>query len=276
MHLNGIMQPNNRNLSLIFISDLHLHPNHPELIQALSHFFENKITSDSYLFILGDLFETWLGDDSGLQLYHEVISLLARQSKKGSRIYFMHGNRDFLVGSDFSKVTGVTLIPDYYKIELGEHKILLLHGDTLCTKDEDYQKFRQLVRNPKWKINFLAKTVDERETIAQNYRQQSKVMSAQKKGCIMDVSEEEVMRQMRNHNCDVMIHGHTHRPKIHCYRSTQYSNLTHRIVLGDWHEHYHYLQWGEKGPVQLVKHLIKENREIHRHDITKTRATSSF
>ena len=172
------------------------------------------------MFILGDLFEAWLGDDLGLAMYPEVATLLAQQPQQGTQIYFISGNRDFLVGEAFSRATGVTLLPEAYQLQMGKDRILMLHGATMCTDDIDYQKFRQQGRQPRWQIEFQAQPADVRIAIASQYRQQSQSLPAQKPESIMDVSEAEVLFQLQQHDCIVLIHGHTHRPIVHCYKAT--------------------------------------------------------
>lgn len=238
----------------LFISDLHLHHGRPELTQALHDFCQQQVEPQSKLFILGDLFEAWLGDDLGLAMYAEVVALLARQTQQGTQIYFISGNRDFLVGEAFSRTTGVTLLPEAYQLQMGQDRILLLHGDTLCTDDTDYQKFRQQVRQPQWQIEFLAQPADVRIAIANQYRQQSQSLTAQKPESIMDVSEAEVLCQLQQHDCNVLIHGHTHRPKVHRYNTTK--DILQRIVLGDWDKHFYYLKWPDEGAWQLLKQTI--------------------
>ncbi len=216
----------------LFIADLHLKPSEPQTLSLACKFF-TAASQAKALYILGDLFEYWLGDDAadpGLQLIHDA---LLKLSESGCKLHLMHGNRDFLLGHTYAESIKATLhISDTLTIKLGSQEYLLLHGDTLCTDDVGYQQLRQYVRNPDWQAQFLAKTVEERMGEANNLREKSRQAVADKQAVIMDVNEEAVVRCFNEHKINTLIHGHTHRPNEHQYNAA--SPRT-RLVLGDWH-----------------------------------------
>ena len=214
-----------------FISDLHLSEKHPELTQAFFKFLEESKEACTHLFILGDLFETWIGDDDDLPLHNEIKQALLSFTTNGPKTFFMHGNRDFLVGKSFATETGITILPDPYTLEINDQKVVLSHGDFLCTDDQDYIDFRNQVREQNWQSNFLSKSLDERKQIAANLRTDSKEATSKKADSITDVNEQSVLNFVNQHEPDLFIHGHTHRPNIHNAGSSK------RIVLGDWGNH---------------------------------------
>tara|TARA_B100000767_G_C19745873_1_gene528476 strand:- start:1146 stop:1859 length:714 start_codon:yes stop_codon:yes gene_type:complete len=232
----------------LFIADLHLHPARPEHSCALIDFCQQRINVDDELYILGDLFEAWIGDDVGVITYADVIACLKNLTDSGTKVYFMAGNRDFLVGQKFSQSTGVQILPDPTVVNFDGQNVLLMHGDTLCTDDISYQDFRLLVRDPTWQHNFLAMSPALRMQQAAHYRQQSQAMTAIKSNDIMDVNLDTVTQVMNQHQVSLLIHGHTHRPKVHHLDSGE------RIVLGDWGGHFDYLSW----PQGEAWHLIRE------------------
>ena len=176
-----------------FISDLHLSEKHPELIQAFFKFLDESKEACTHLFILGDLFETWIGDDDDLPLYREIKQALLSFTTNGPETFFMHGNRDFLVGESFAKETGITILPDPYILDINGQNVILSHGDFLCTDDKDYIDFRNQVREKDWQTNFLNKTLDERKKIAANLRTDSKEATSKKADSITDVNEQSVL-----------------------------------------------------------------------------------
>ena len=216
-----------------FISDLHLDDRRPETTALLKVFLQEKATTADALYILGDLFEFWLGDDVPSKCSIDVAEALSNLANKGVPCYFMHGNRDFLVQDGYAKLAGVELLPEEHVVDLYGERVLLMHGDSLCTDDVPYQQFRTVVRNPAWQLDFLGKTPQERLQIAL----QARDASAEHKGNvdmnIMDVNSDEVNRAFERHDVLRMIHGHTHRPATHDLvvngRNAQ------RIVLGDWY-----------------------------------------
>lgn len=215
-----------------FISDLHLDPARQQTIDLSLRFFKH-VEGSQALFIIGDLFEYWLGDDAADPRLNSVYTALKSVSERGTHVHLMHGNRDFLVGEAFAARIGATLHrDDHVVVCLGDKQYSLLHGDTLCTDDVDYQGLRQLVRDPNWQAEFLALTIDERIAKAQALRDKSREAVASKTQGIMDVNDAAV-----NTHCDTfpnncLIHGHTHRPFDHELPND--SPTPRRLVLGDW------------------------------------------
>ena len=211
-----------------FISDLHLSDKHPELTQAFFKFLNESKEACTHLFILGDLFETWIGDDDDLPIHLEIKQALLSFTTNGPETFFMHGNRDFLVGESFAKETGITILPDPYSLDINGRNVILSHGDFLCTDDQDYIDFRNQVREEDWQTNFLNKTLDERKQIAATLREDSKEATSKKSDAITDVNNQSVEDFINKHQPHFFIHGHTHRPNIHDVGASK------RIVLGDW------------------------------------------
>ncbi len=220
---------------ILFISDLHLTPDRPLIIKLFCQFVNERAIYSEALYILGDFFEYWIGDDdpaNGLESIFEAFDTL---KKHNIPVYFMHGNRDFLISSGFEKRAHCKIIPDPKIITINSNKIILLHGDSLCTKDTQYQKFKQLVRSDTWKEEFSSKSLAERKSIVEGLRDTSKTETSNKDEEIMDAEQEAIDEIMRDEKVDYMIHGHTHRPNIH--NSTLDNRTITRIVLGDWYEH---------------------------------------
>ncbi|WP_432694937.1 UDP-2,3-diacylglucosamine diphosphatase [Marinobacterium sp. YM272] len=215
-----------------FLADLHLQPERPDITRAFLYFLDRIIKPGDSLYLLGDIFEYWIGDDAPLAGMEPIFNRLDQLSSGGSEIYFQHGNRDFLVGEQFADRIGAKLLPDAQVIELNAGPALLMHGDQLCTDDEPYQQFRSQVRNPQWQQQFLSQSIDHRRSIAEQMRAQSKAQGAMKAETIMDVNADKVCRQMRQHGVELLIHGHTHRPAIHENQIT--AGRGKRFVLGDW------------------------------------------
>ena len=218
--------------STLFISDLHLDAARPAVTRALADFLLKHSTCNA-LYILGDLFESWIGDDDDAALAQELRSLLKRFSANGPELYIMQGNRDFLLGRSFCDDTGAHLLPDPSVIDLYGTPTLLMHGDSLCTDDIPYQQFRQLVRNPLWQQDFLAKTPQERLQAALEARDASATHKGAVDMDIMDVNADQVLNRFIRHGVHRMIHGHTHRPAIHELEVN--GEAAERIVLGDWY-----------------------------------------
>lgn len=212
----------------LLISDLHLAKERPAVTRAFFRFMEQEAVHADELYILGDLFEAWIGDDDPGALARAVVAGLRKLSDSGTRVYFIHGNRDFLIGRRFARQTGCTLLPSYHCITSGEQKLLLCHGDTLCTEDKAYQRYRRRVRNPlvRWLLTHLP--LDRRLKMAADWRARSMAANSNKPANIMDVTPSEVERQLAAHGAAVVIHGHTHRPGIHHHDNGD------RVVLGDW------------------------------------------
>lgn len=219
----------------LFISDLHLTAERPEANERFFRFIEDKARDAAALYVLGDLFEVWIGDDDLAGKFNSVVvGFFAALVKSGTPLYLMHGNRDFLMGRRFSRATGATLLKDPSVVDVDGTPTLLMHGDTLCTDDVEYQKFRGLVRNPVWQQQFLAKPVAERRAFAAQARGESRKQTAMKAAEIMDVDQGAVESVMRTHGVRRLIHGHTHRLATH--RFDLDGQTAERIVLGDWYE----------------------------------------
>ncbi|WP_346839761.1 UDP-2,3-diacylglucosamine diphosphatase [Microbulbifer sp. SAOS-129_SWC] len=214
------------------ISDLHLDEHRPDITRAFFDFLRGRAAGAEALYILGDFFEVWIGDDDDAPLVAEVAAELSRYSGGGAEVYLMHGNRDFLLGQAFAQRAGAVLLPDPSLVTLGGQKVLLMHGDSLCTLDEEYMAFRRQARDPHWQAALLAKPLAERRQIAAQIRAASKSMNSRKAEDIMDVTPAEVDAIMRQHGVHTLIHGHTHRPARHQF--TLDGAPAERIVLGDW------------------------------------------
>jgi len=234
-------------MTTLFISDLHLSSERPDISQAFHYLLQNIAPSADALYILGDLFEVWLGDDLILPEYHESISEIKTLSNKNVPIYIMRGNRDFLFGEKFESLSGATLIDDPTIIDLYGSKTLLMHGDTLCTDDVKYQEFRAMVRNPAFQKDFLSKTPEERIAIAKQLRDTSKSETNSKAEEIMDVNLTAVVNTMTEHNVQNLIHGHTHRPATHELEVN--NSAAKRIVLNDWYDSGFVLNYSSSGSI---------------------------
>lgn len=224
-------------MALYFISDLHLEASRPDISDAFFSYLDNLPADAEHLYILGDFFEVWVGDDDDDSFHNQVIDALARKTAAGTRISLMHGNRDFLIGSAFAERTGVTLLPDPFLLEYASrdahrHKYLLMHGDSLCTADTRYMAFRAQVRSPAWQAALLQKSLQERRAIARSLREASQKEGSEKAEYIMDVTLQEVIDALVTAGVRTLIHGHTHRPAIHDVDTGHARGK--RIVLGDW------------------------------------------
>ncbi len=218
----------------LFISDLHLTPERPGTLTLFNRFLQEKAVSADQLYILGDLFDAWIGDDFDAPPIPDILSALSRLSSTGVELYFMRGNRDFLVGEGFAAATGCTLLNDPCTIEVTGSRALLMHGDLLCSDDLDYQAARKLVRNPAFIADLLAKPIPERIALAAEYRKRSGEATSMKAAEIMDVNQETVENYMLEAGVELLIHGHTHRPDHHRFQLG--GQPARRIVLPEWHE----------------------------------------
>jgi UDP-2,3-diacylglucosamine hydrolase len=225
---------------LVFISDLHLMPERPEVMDLFIRFNEDIAAKADSLYILGDFLEVWWGDDDPAVGYQGVFNSLTKlATEHKTEIFLMHGNRDFMIGEALAERCHFSIIHDPHKITVRNRDALLMHGDTLCIDDVEYQKFRQMVRNPLWQQQVLTKTLEERFQLAQSIRENSKHSTTGKSEYIMDVNQAETEKVFLENDIDLIIHGHTHRPAIH--HKTINGHDTTRIVLGDWHETGSYL-----------------------------------
>ena len=229
----------------LFISDLHLDAVRPAIAAQFERFLEDIAPRSQALYILGDLFEYWVGDDGLALPFPGRIAAALRPLAARVPVRFMHGNRDFLVARGFADATGTRIIADPTVIDLHGTPTLLMHGDTLCTDDKPYQAFRAQVRDPAWQRAALARPIAERLAIAQGMRTESEGAKRAKAMDIMDVSRDAVERAFEESGCDVMIHGHTHRPGRHEYRVAGRERV--RWVLPDWYERGGYLEASPAG-----------------------------
>jgi len=226
----------------LFISDLHLCASRPHITVAFLDFLKKTASQAVALYILGDLFEYWAGDDDIQDIHHQpVISAFKHLANAGVKLYLMHGNRDFLISNTFCDAAGMTLLPDPSLISLHGKTVLLSHGDDLCTDDVEYQKFRLQVRAAKWQEDFLKLPLQVRKDQIETIRMRSEHEKSQKSMQIMDVNQAAVDQLLKTyHYPELLIHGHTHRPHQHQIQLDGH-NMT-RWVLGDWYEQGSYLR----------------------------------
>lgn len=221
-------------MTTLFIADIHLGNEHPEISQRFCDFLYDEASRATALYILGDLFEVWIGDDGNQPEHSAAITALQQLTQSGVPVYLMHGNRDFLLGSRFASETGCTLIDDPVVIDLYVKPTLLMHGDSLCTDDHEYLQFRTQMRNPAWQQQFLSQSVEQRLATARHYREESRRRNQGKTQEIMDVNASAVVEVMEEYGISQLIHGHTHRPALH--KLTVDLHPAQRIVLGDWYQ----------------------------------------
>lgn len=219
---------------ILFISDLHLSPRTPGATSLFLAFMAGQARQAEALYILGDFFEAWVGDDDSDDPFHrQIIDALRSASDSGLAVYLLHGNRDFLLGPDFAAASGVTLLPDPYVLSLPTWQFVLSHGDALCTDDTAYQAFRRQVRDPAWQQAFLAKPLAERQAIARHMRAQSEQNKAASP-YLSDLNPGETDDFLRQYGYATFIHGHTHQPA--CHDHIVDGIHVERWVLADWHE----------------------------------------
>ena len=230
----------------LFISDLHLDPSRAQLIGDFVHFLDGPARQAEALYILGDLFEWWIGDREPPQAYHRLIQAsLKALVRSGVPVRFQHGNRDFLIGRRFAREYNVTLLPERSLVDLYGRWTLIEHGDLLCTDDVDYQRYRQVIRHPASKVALALLPYWVRRRIAGRLRQASSDAIAGKSMAIMDVNPQAVNTVMRKYGVHELIHGHTHRPAVHQFELDAHPAT--RVVLGDWCEQGSYLRVDESG-----------------------------
>ncbi len=217
----------------LFISDLHLSEEHPRTARAFLRFMEEVAPQAEALYILGDLFETWAGDDDVEDAFHrQVVEAMAALSASGTRLCLMHGNRDLLMGRQLEEACGATLLADPALIDLYGKATLLSHGDQLCTDDHAYQAGRRQVADPEWQRQFLAQPLAARKAFIAQLRARSQNEKQKKSEQIMDINTDAVLNLLRNHHYPDLIHGHTHRPGHHVIHMD--GHTCNRWVLGDW------------------------------------------
>ncbi len=229
-------------MSILLISDLHLHPGAPAITEGFLAWLDRRARGAEALYILGDFFEAWIGDDlldlgeadptGTAVLARRIADALKARADDGTAIYLMHGNRDFLLGERFAGEAGARLLPDPSVVTLGDERVLLMHGDSLCTRDEAYMAFRARARDPQWQAQILAMPIPERLALARQLRDQSGEANSNKAEDIMDVTPDEVLAALRQHGVTTLIHGHTHRPAVHPLELD--GTPARRFVLGDW------------------------------------------
>jgi UDP-2,3-diacylglucosamine hydrolase len=221
-------------VTTLFISDLHLASNRPVTTALFLNFIAQRATTAEGLYILGDLFEAWIGDDDDDALGRNVATALRGLADDDVPVWFIHGNRDFLMGEQFAATSGVRLLPETQVIDLYGAPTLIMHGDTLCTDDISYQTLRARVRTPAWQTQMLSLPLVQRRELARQYRLDSQQAVREKAEEIMDVNPDAVIAALRKHGVRRIIHGHTHRPAIH--ELSVDGAPAHRIVLGDWYD----------------------------------------
>lgn len=233
-------------MTVLFISDLHLEADRPDIADQFLRFLETDALNAEALYILGDLFESWIGDDDPNEHYQWIKQGLKKLSRKQVPIFFMHGNRDFMIGADFAEETGVQILSDPFVAEIYAQKVMLCHGDAYCTDDVEYQAVRTMTRNPQWQAMMLTKSVQERLAFAEQARAASLAHGSAINAEISDVNHTAITNALRDSGVNTMLHGHTHRPAVHTLLVDDQPAT--RIVLGDWYEHGSVVRWDESGP----------------------------
>ncbi len=232
-------------MTTLFISDLHLDASHATIGEQFLDFLAGEARTAETLYILGDLFDAWLGDDDPNPYYRDM-KIALRSLTNAVPVFFMHGNRDFMVGQRFADETGVRLLHDPSIVTLYGQEVLLSHGDALCTDDVQYQEVRAMTRDPAWQAMMSAKSIEERIAFAIKARKESIARGESLDDSIMDVNQDAVKATLNEHDVALLLHGHTHRPAVHTV------DLGHRkatrIVLGDWYEQGSIVRWDEDGP----------------------------
>ena len=233
-------------MTTLFISDLHLEAERPDIAEQFLKFLETDASQADDLYILGDLFEAWVGDDDPNTHYFTIKRALRKLSDSGIPVYFMHGNRDFMIGRGFANETGVEILKDPHKVVMYGQQVLLSHGDALCTDDVQYQRVRKMTRDPDWQATILARPLKDRLRMAEEARRQSLEQTLNLSMEIMDVNQDAVKTVIKSFKVDVLLHGHTHRPAIH---DVDLGNRkAKRIVLGDWYTQGSAVRWDSRGP----------------------------
>lgn len=236
-------------MTRLFASDLHLDPARPDATAQFLALLQGPARDASALYLLGDLFEVWLGDDAPGELGRQVAAALRQLSQHGVAVFIMQGNRDVLLGEGFCAQAGATFLPDPALLTIGGRQVLLTHGDALCTDDGAYQRLRSLLRDPRVRAGLLALPFDRRRALADEARAGSREHLAQADEYITDVNPQAVATTMRDAGVDLLLHGHTHRPAVHRFELDGRAHT--RIVLGDWSRGASVLRWEEDGGYEL-------------------------
>lgn len=232
-------------MKTLFVSDLHLDPARPEIARQFHAFLAGEARDAQALYVLGDLFEAWLGDDDPDPAARATVAALRALVDAGVPVFVMHGNRDFLIGERFCHDTGATLLPDGTVVTLDGEPVLLMHGDALCTDDVSYQRLRRIVRNPLARWIFRHMSLAQRRALAGRLRAGSRAHVGMTSPEIMDVNPAAVTRAMHEAGVRTLVHGHTHRPAVHEFELE--GAPARRIVLGDWYEQGSVLEWSRAG-----------------------------
>ena len=234
-------------MTILFISDLHLEADRPDIADQFLRFLETDALNADALYILGDLFERWVGDDDPNEHYTWIKQGLRKLTRKDIPVFFMHGNRDFMIGDAFAKETGVEILADPHIVDIHGERVLLSHGDAYCTDDAEYQAVRLMTRDPQWQSMMLSKPLEERIAFAEQARADSQMHGENISEAIVDVNQAAIESAFREGGVNLMLHGHTHRPKVHELEID--GQPARRIVLGDWYDHGSVVRWDEDGPV---------------------------
>lgn len=241
-------------MSTILISDLHLDPSRPHTLRAFLDLLQGLSGRCDALYILGDFFEVWIGDDDDCSFNQQVVTALNAFTASGTPVFIMHGNRDFLLGQQFCENTGCCLIEDPSLVDFYGQNVLLMHGDSLCIDDLDYMAFRAESRSQVWRDTMLALPIEQRRQLGKQMRAESKQANSNKSSAIMDVNPDEVDRQMQLFDTTLLVHGHTHRPMCHPLGTEHGPGQ--RIVLGDWDHHGWLLEFRPGGDFELKSFAI--------------------
>ena len=233
-------------MTTLFVSDLHLEAERPDIADQFLKFLQTDASEADDLYILGDLFEVWVGDDDPNAHYVTIKRALRKLVDSGIPVFFMHGNRDFMIGQKFANETGVRILEDPHKVLMYGQHALLSHGDALCTDDVQYQRIRKMTRDPDWQATILARPLKDRLRMAEEARLQSLEQTINLNMKIMDVNQDAVKKIIQSYKVDILLHGHTHRPAIHDVDLG--SRKAKRIVLGDWYTQGSLVRWDTRGP----------------------------
>lgn len=244
----------------LFISDLHLNPANPDLTRLACEFLDSMADDVDEVYILGDIFNTWLGDDLVPAEFKPFVTSLQNLSAEGVRLFLMVGNRDFMLGKGFARDVSATLLDDGHQITIGQLKTELMHGDSLCTDDVSYQRYRRVVRNRLLQWCFLNLPASFRQKISDKIIAKSKQKKAFKTSMIMDVNQAAVQSEIATAGVQLLIHGHTHRPAIHKLTNNPASF---RVVLGDWDNHISYLLADDQ-QLMLHDHRVSKDQQTLR------------
>lgn len=232
-------------MTTLFISDLHLDASAPAITEQFLDFLQGPAQACDALYILGDLFEVWVGDDDDDAHNTNILDAIRRVADRGTKVFFMHGNRDFMAGEQFAARAGLTMLADPTLVTVAGSDVLLSHGDQYCTDDVDYQAFRRQSRDPAWQRQMLALPLPARRQLAASMREQSEAAMQGKSAQIMDVNHDAIDAALVEHDVATLLHGHTHRPAVH--RFSVGDRAATRIVLGDWYDQASYLRWDSAG-----------------------------